>query len=166
MPVWESSHAMSLEVGSYFIGRKAKQKQRYHQTSNTIRTQPEYLNVSRRVLQLYLPNPLKLGVKSRMKLYLKHRMSALPSVQICYYLLKRLILVMYTMDAIQYLNTILTSYCGGWKGYRYIAVLCKNYHFVFAECIGFPISQNNNPKNGYIVYVIYRKQRPQNKKCV
>ena len=40
----------------------------YRQSSNISRTKFQNLNVSRLVLQLYLPNPLKPGVKSRMKM--------------------------------------------------------------------------------------------------
>ena len=42
----------------------------YRQISNIRRTKSEHLDVSRLVLQLSLPNPLKAGIKSRMKLYL------------------------------------------------------------------------------------------------
>ena len=45
----------------------------YHQTSNIIRTKSSNLNVSRLVFQLYLPNPLKQGVKSEMKMSLEQR---------------------------------------------------------------------------------------------
>ena len=41
---------------------------RYRQTSNISRTKSQTLNVSCLVLQLSLPNPLKPGVKSRMKM--------------------------------------------------------------------------------------------------
>ena len=40
---------------------------KYRQISNISRTKSQNLNVSRIVLQLSLPNPLKPGVKSRMK---------------------------------------------------------------------------------------------------
>ena len=40
----------------------------YYQTSNIRATQFLNLNVSRLVLQLFVPNPLKSGVKSRMKM--------------------------------------------------------------------------------------------------
>ena len=39
-----------------------------HQTYNISYTKSQNLNVSRPVLQLSLPNPLKPGVKSRMKM--------------------------------------------------------------------------------------------------
>ena len=42
--------------------------QGYHQTSNIRHTKSQNLNVSHHVLQLPLPNPLKPGVKSRMKM--------------------------------------------------------------------------------------------------
>ena len=41
---------------------------KYRQTSNISRTKSQNLNVSRLVLQLSLPNPLKPGIKSRMKM--------------------------------------------------------------------------------------------------
>ena len=40
----------------------------YRQFSNIRRTQSQNINVSRLVLQLFLPNPLKPGVKLRMKM--------------------------------------------------------------------------------------------------
>ena len=40
----------------------------YHHTSNISRTKSQNLNISRIVLQLSLPNPLKPGVKPRMKI--------------------------------------------------------------------------------------------------
>ena len=43
-------------------------KMTYHQTSNISRTKSRNLNVYRLVLQLSFPNPLKPGVKSRMKI--------------------------------------------------------------------------------------------------
>ena len=43
----------------------------YRQTSNNRRTTSPNLNVSRSILQLPLPNPLKPGVKSRMKMSLE-----------------------------------------------------------------------------------------------
>ena len=45
----------------------------YHQTSNISHTKSQHLNVSRLVLQLSLPNLLKPGVTSRMKMYLEQR---------------------------------------------------------------------------------------------
>ena len=43
-------------------------KQYYRKISNIRRTKSPNLNVSRLVLPLYLPNPVKLGVKLRMKM--------------------------------------------------------------------------------------------------
>ena len=42
--------------------------QHTHQTSNIKSTKSQNLNVSRLVLEFILPNPLKPGVKSRMKM--------------------------------------------------------------------------------------------------
>ena len=39
----------------------------WRQTSNIVRTKSQQLNVSGLVLQMFLPNPLNPGVKSRMK---------------------------------------------------------------------------------------------------
>ena len=50
--------------------------QAYHQTSNIGSTEIQNLNVSRLVLQLSLPSPLKPGVKSRMKIYSELRQQA------------------------------------------------------------------------------------------
>ena len=44
-----------------------------HQTSNIRHTKSQNLNVSRLVLQLSLPNPMKSGVKSRIKMQLEQR---------------------------------------------------------------------------------------------
>ena len=40
----------------------------YRKVSNIRRTKPQHLNVSRLILWLSFPNPLKAGVKSRMKM--------------------------------------------------------------------------------------------------
>ena len=45
-----------------------EKRETYCEISNTRHTKSQNLNVSRLVLQLSLPNPLKPGVKSRMKL--------------------------------------------------------------------------------------------------
>ena len=45
----------------------------YSQTSKRSCTKSQHLNVSHLVLQLSLPNPLKPGVKSRMKMELGQR---------------------------------------------------------------------------------------------
>ena len=49
----------------------------YRKISNIRRTKSLNLNVSRLVLQLSLPNPMKPGVKSRMKMELEHRRQAM-----------------------------------------------------------------------------------------
>ena len=48
----------------------------YHQFSNIRRTQSPNINVSRLVLQLSLPSPLKPHVKLRMKMLLEQRRQA------------------------------------------------------------------------------------------
>ena len=50
-------------------------KYEYHKISNIRGTKSQILNVSHLVLQLSLPNPLKSGVKSRMKMYLEQRLT-------------------------------------------------------------------------------------------
>ena len=45
----------------------------YRQTSNISRTKSPKLNVSRLVLQLFLPNRLKPGAKSRTRMQLEQR---------------------------------------------------------------------------------------------
>ena len=49
----------------------------YRKVSNIRRTKSQDLNDSRLVLQLSLPNSLKLGVKSGMKVYLEQRRQAM-----------------------------------------------------------------------------------------
>ena len=49
----------------------------YRQTSDISRTKSKNINVSRLVMQLSLPNPLKPGVKSRMKIELEQRRQAM-----------------------------------------------------------------------------------------
>ena len=49
----------------------------YRQTSNISHTKFQNLNVSRLVLQLSLPNLLKPGVKSRIKMQLEQRRQAM-----------------------------------------------------------------------------------------
>ena len=53
---------------AYFMGYTKKYVNVYRQFSNIRRTQSQNINVSRLVLLLYLPNPLKPGVKLRMKM--------------------------------------------------------------------------------------------------
>ena len=50
---------------------------RYRQTSNISGTEYQNLNISRLVLQSSLPNPLKPGVKLRMKMNLEQRRQAM-----------------------------------------------------------------------------------------
>ena len=52
-------------------------RQIYRKISNIRRTKSPNLNVSRLVLQLSLPNPMKPGVKSRMKMQLEQRRQAM-----------------------------------------------------------------------------------------
>ena len=49
----------------------------YPELSNIRRTQPQNINVSRLVLKLSLPNPLKPGVKFRMEMQLEQRWQAM-----------------------------------------------------------------------------------------
>ena len=49
----------------------------YRKVSNIRCTKSQYLNDSRLVLQLSLPNPMKSGVKSRMKMQLEQRRQAM-----------------------------------------------------------------------------------------
>ena len=51
--------------------------EQYRKIANIRRTESQNLTVSRLVLQLYLPNPMKPGVKSRMKMYLEQRRQAM-----------------------------------------------------------------------------------------
>ena len=55
----------------------------YCQTSKTGRTESQNLKVFRLVLQLSLPNPLKPGVKSRMKMQLEQRRQAYIQYETC-----------------------------------------------------------------------------------
>ena len=50
---------------------------KYRQISNIHRTKSQILAVSRLVLQLYLSNPLKPGIKLRMKIQLEQRRQAM-----------------------------------------------------------------------------------------
>ena len=45
----------------------------YRQTSNISRTKSQTIKFSRLILQMFLPNPLKTGVTSRMKVQLEKR---------------------------------------------------------------------------------------------
>ena len=49
----------------------------YRQISNIRRTKSQTLSVSCPVLQLSVPNPLKPGIKLRMKMYLEQRRQAM-----------------------------------------------------------------------------------------
>ena len=50
------------------IGSKFQVRATYHQISDIIQTKSQNFRVSRLHLQMYLPNPLKPGFKSRMKM--------------------------------------------------------------------------------------------------
>ena len=50
---------------------------KYRKISNIRRTKSTNLNVSRPVVMLSLPSPMKPGVKSRMKMYLEQRRQAM-----------------------------------------------------------------------------------------
>ena len=54
--------------GTVYPGHATTGHANYRQTSDIRRTKSQHLNVSRLVLQLSLPSPLKPGVKSRMKM--------------------------------------------------------------------------------------------------
>ena len=56
----------------------------YSTISNIRCTQSPNLNVSRLVLQLFLPNPMKPGVKSRMKMQLEQRRQAMLQLHLSY----------------------------------------------------------------------------------
>ena len=66
MRVYSSYQAVSYEevvtIQSNWMNKM------YRQFSNIRRTESPYLNVSRLILQLSLPNPLKPGVKLKMKM--------------------------------------------------------------------------------------------------
>ena len=62
-----------LVVALWGIGHSLRHKGIDRQTSNTRRNKSQNLNVSRLVLQLSLANPIKPGVRSRMKMYLSRR---------------------------------------------------------------------------------------------
>ena len=61
-----------LHVSEYDI-KLIYNKNNNRKISNIRRTTSQNLNGSRLVLQLSLPNPLKLGVKTRMKMQLEQR---------------------------------------------------------------------------------------------
>ena len=64
----------------------------YHQTPNTRHTKSLNFNVSRLILQLSLPNPLKPGIKYRMKMQLEKLWQAMLQLHLSdqqfYYLLR------------------------------------------------------------------------------
>ena len=53
------------------------QNPNYRKISNITRTKSKHLNTSRIILQLSMPNPLKPGDKSRMKMWLEPRRQAM-----------------------------------------------------------------------------------------
>ena len=65
------------ERASYIGAGQVTPGRIYHQISYTSRIKSQNLNVSRLVLQLSFPNPLKPGVKSRMRLSLEQRRQAM-----------------------------------------------------------------------------------------
>ena len=66
-----SQHDISSGAGDMelkYSGWIAQLNYNHCQTSDINHTKSQYWNVSRLILQLSLPNPLKPGVKSRMKM--------------------------------------------------------------------------------------------------
>ena len=61
-------HLWSYDISRLKLVHTSRPKDAYHQTSNISCTKSQNSNVSRLVSQLPLPNPLKPGVKSRMKI--------------------------------------------------------------------------------------------------
>ena len=80
---WKQSPSITMDQRQWTWPLQQKQKFQscaiilYRQISNIRRTNSQTLNVSRLVLQLSLPNPLKSGIKSRMKMYLEERRQAM-----------------------------------------------------------------------------------------
>ena len=62
---------------SYTAPEPCSTSRNYCQTSNIWLTKSQHLKVSCLALQLSLPHPLKLGFKSRMKMYLEQRRQAM-----------------------------------------------------------------------------------------
>ena len=62
------THTMPVKRGIKYIRVHLTKYHAYRQVSNIRRTKPQTLNVSCLVLQLSLSNPLKPGIKSRMKM--------------------------------------------------------------------------------------------------
>ena len=73
------------ELGQYHVCYVAKpsaamiliMENNYRKVSNIRRTKSQNLKASRLILQMSLPNPLKPGVKLRMKMYLEQRRQAM-----------------------------------------------------------------------------------------
>ena len=70
-PIWKYSPYILLIFNQ--LCRNAK----YRQTSNISRTKPQNWNISRFILQLSLPDPLKSDVRLGMKMYLEQRRQAM-----------------------------------------------------------------------------------------
>ena len=88
--IWNMVHfepsGVNLELFQVH-SRRLKVKQypmwvNYHKISNISCTKSKNLNDSHLVLQSSLPNPLKPGVKSRMKMYLEQRRQAMPQLHL------------------------------------------------------------------------------------
>ena len=62
-----------------------------YETFSISGTKSQHLNVTRFVLQLSLPNPLKPGVKSRMKMWLEQRRQEMLQLHLSDQLLYRLL---------------------------------------------------------------------------
>ena len=64
----ETTRLNAVHFNSFGAESRIFQESKYYQTSNIRHTKSPNLNVSRLILQLSLPNPLKPVVKSRMKM--------------------------------------------------------------------------------------------------
>ena len=73
---FQSSHTESPNDAGYLKNANPSMTG-YRQFSNIRRTQSQNINVSRLVLQLSFPNPLKLDVNLRMKMQLEQRRQAM-----------------------------------------------------------------------------------------
>ena len=74
----------------------------YHQTSNISHTKSANLNFSRVVLQLSFTNPLKTGVKSKMKMWLGQRREAMLQLLSVTFYEDLSVVIMFTLNADMY----------------------------------------------------------------
>ena len=119
-----------LAINSLALGYAAVTLNKYTQNFIIRRTKSKKLNVSRLFLQFFLPDPLKLGIESRMKMQLEQRRQAM--------------LQLHLSDQQVYCTLRCVSYC------RFDGTLCVIYIRISHMCVSDIISENDYSSHWHV----------------